>query len=734
MIRLNKLKTSILALLTFTSININAETEDILQNKITPIFSEKKININKVSEKSNNKFSISLFLNDNMYILELEDNIKLNKRKKYSNNSFTLLKGKIKNIENSWVRLTENNGLYTGVVFDGSETFVIDSVEKFNDIDNKNNKLSKKIKNEQIIAMNLKDIKHDSAICPYHSNESFDHLYSFDNMSVAEDLSTESLTEYRTIVVNLTGDKEFVGNNETRAEENILSYVNTVNGLFESTFNITIEIGEMNFLNETNNLVSKEPYDFLEEFRLREIPIETTSHLFTGKSYTKKILGSAFIFRVCSDFGVGFSKRYTTLTPFIFAHELGHLFGSPHDNEENSTCAHEPEGYIMNPSLSYGLTEFSQCSQDKINSIVKGKQCFTVYNQETEITSIPNQRTRAYKSYQYDEDYTVDFNGENVFFELEVAPVGMTISEKGRIEWTPNKSQIGYNTVQILASGNNGIDRQYLNIFVDNPVIDLEPLYLNAYTFNSFLTQDKSGLYSLNNTKPYEVSLFANTWKYINHNVEVTPNTYLEFTFKSGTNKGEIQGIGLHKTGEVFNTDKFNIYGNDNWGITNFRYSDIYREQSFRIRLIDFYNQGTYDQIVFINDNDIDPSEDKYSTFSNIRIYEENFELPPLSDYILFNKQSLYPLFNQDGKGEVFVVKNTNPDGSFSNYGKEIQLTGNKWQIQKGNFQITSNSVLEFEFASNLEGDIHGIGFTNGELDSSHTFNVFGNHIMIQII
>ena len=239
MIRLNKLKTSILALLTFTSININAETEDILQNKITPIFSEKKININKVSEKSNNKFSISLFLNDNMYILELEDNIKLNKRKKYSNNSFTLLKGKIKNIENSWVRLTENNGLYTGVVFDGSETFVIDSVEKFNDIDNKNNKLSKKIKNEQIIAMNLKDIKHDSAICPYHSNESFDHLYSFDNMSVAEDLSTESLTEYRTIVVNLTGDKEFVGNNETRAEENILSYVNTVNGLFESTFNIT---------------------------------------------------------------------------------------------------------------------------------------------------------------------------------------------------------------------------------------------------------------------------------------------------------------------------------------------------------------------------------------------------------------------------------------------------------------------------------------------------------------
>lgn len=102
----NKFKISILAALTFTSINSFAENDKLLTEKLSLKFSEKKYNMNKISEKSKDKFSISLTLNNNIYILELENNSKLNKRKKHSKNSFSLLKGKIKNIENSWVRLS----------------------------------------------------------------------------------------------------------------------------------------------------------------------------------------------------------------------------------------------------------------------------------------------------------------------------------------------------------------------------------------------------------------------------------------------------------------------------------------------------------------------------------------------------------------------------------------------------------------------------------------------------
>ena len=255
----NKFKISILAALTFTSINSFAENDKLLTEKLSLKFSEKKYNMNKISEKSKDKFSISLTLNNNIYILELENNSKLNKRKKHSKNSFSLLKGKIKNIENSWVRLTEEDGLYTGLIFDGTDTFVIDTVEQFNKathkISNKNNKLIREKNNKQIIAMNLEDIQHNGS-CASHSEDGFHNMYSIDNMSIDQNLLEENLTESRSIVIDITGDKEFANNNEATAEQNILSYINTVNGIFESTLNVTFEIGEIKFLDDSNNITS----------------------------------------------------------------------------------------------------------------------------------------------------------------------------------------------------------------------------------------------------------------------------------------------------------------------------------------------------------------------------------------------------------------------------------------------------------------------------------------------
>lgn len=116
----------------------------------------------------------------------------------------------------------------------------------------------------------------------------------------------------------------------------------------------------------------------------------------------------------------------------------------------------------------------------------------------------------------------------------------------------------------------------------------------------------------------------------------------------------------------------------------------------------------------------------KYSTFSDIKFYEEEIDLPPVSEYILFDENTLYPLYNQDGEGQVFIAKEGAIIGGNVSYGKEIQLTGNKWQLQYGDYHITPDSVLEFEFASTSEGEIHGIGFSNGELDRNNTFKVLG--------
>ena len=56
---------------------------------------------------------------------------------------------------------------------------------------------------------------------------------------------------------------------------------------------------------------------------------------------------------------------------------------------------------------------------------------------------------------------------------------------------------------------------------------------------------------------------------------------------------------------------------------------------------------------------------------------------------------------NQDGTGTVNV----------ENSGDTLFMVGNRWRRSTQSFQVTSATVLEFQFKSNSEGEIHGIGF-----------------------
>ncbi|MBI3301304.1 MAG: hypothetical protein HYZ72_04405, partial [Deltaproteobacteria bacterium] len=60
----------------------------------------------------------------------------------------------------------------------------------------------------------------------------------------------------------------------------------------------------------------------------------------------------------------------------LTAHEIGHNFNAPHDNEAGSECATTPFGFIMNPWLSIDLNlKFSTCSKNLIAPEVAGASC-----------------------------------------------------------------------------------------------------------------------------------------------------------------------------------------------------------------------------------------------------------------------------------------------------------------------------------------------------------------------
>lgn len=60
--------------------------------------------------------------------------------------------------------------------------------------------------------------------------------------------------------------------------------------------------------------------------------------------------------------------------------------------------------------------------------------------------------------------------------------------------------------------------------------------------------------------------------------------------------------------------------------------------------------------------------------------------------------------------------------------GNTLQLSGNGWKKISLPYQITGNTILEFDFKSNIQGEIHSIGFdSDNVLSSNQSFQLYGS-------
>jgi hypothetical protein len=124
---------------------------------------------------------------------------------------------------------------------------------------------------------------------------------------------------------------------------------------------------------------------------------------------------------------------------------------------------------------------------------------------------------------------------------------------------------------------------------------------------------------------------------------------------------------------------------------------------------------GTGLDLTFANDDDGAGLGE--SVFSNVVIYEQ----PP-------------PELMVDGVG--YVVENyggagQNPPGAASvtieDNGNTLHIVGNGWRRITLPYNITANTVLEFDFQSSAEGEIHGIGFdTDDTVSAGTTYRLYG--------
>ncbi|MDY8136463.1 M36 family metallopeptidase [Aquimarina sp. 2201CG5-10] len=104
-------------------------------------------------------------------------------------------------------------------------------------------------------------------------------------------------------------------------------------------------------------------------------------------------------------------------------------------------------------------------------------------------------------------------------------------------------------------------------------------------------------------------------------------------------------------------------------------------------------------------------------TIDALSITNDTGNPPPTCDALDFNDFTITPFSNQDSAGDFSIV----------NGGSGLSLENNTWKYITMNYAVTANTVIEFDFSSTSQGEIHGIGFENDNtLTSTMYFKVYG--------
>ncbi len=217
---------------------------------------------------------------------------------------------------------------------------------------------------------------------------------------------------------------------------------------------------------------------------------------------------------------------------------------------------------------------------------------------------------------------------------------------------------------------------------------------------NAVITSDGSG-----------ITLTNNAWKQLLTDVTIASDTRLSFTFQSDV-EGEIHGIGFETDGKLDPRAIFQLDGTQRYGIQAFndQYTTGTGPKAYDIDVGRFIT-GEFDRMVLIMDNDLGAGGN--SVFTNIDL--TTISSGPLLN---FNGQQLgVGSFVGQDKGSAVVLS----DGS------GVTLTNNAWKQLLTDVVITEESRLQFNFSSNKEGEIHGIGFeTDGQITESLVFQLSG--------
>lgn len=325
------------------------------------------------------------------------------------NQSLKLYRGKLKDNDASWVRITLQDNQVSGMIWDGDEIYIIDNPKDVSGILSSNQDLQ----SAASLIYRLSDTEAGNQSCAFEPNSYSVNNYSGLINELKENIEAQAATVAQ-LDMAIVADTQFA-NIHSNPSVAVVARMNVVDGIYSEQVGVHLNLTDIDVLTDNAGLTESGAFGLLDQFsnfaNSAGFNNPGLAHLFTGRDLNGSTIGVAWIGALCSKrFGTGLSQIRGTGTAgaLTIAHEVGHNFGADHDNQSGSPCASTPNGFIMNPFLN-GSDQFSQCSLDHMQVQIQNAACIIDAEAPsgTDVRSVLPQSTIAAK---IDEDF--DFQVE----------------------------------------------------------------------------------------------------------------------------------------------------------------------------------------------------------------------------------------------------------------------------------------------------------------------------------
>ena len=324
--------------------------------------------------------------------LQLSSNQRL--AKLAAGSSVQLYKGTIEDVPGSWARISIQDGLPRGMIWDGREMFIVDAAPdsvNYGASGTVMYKLSDAVLERGVsFTGDAKETGRD----PAAAYDSMVGELRARTQAVQAGVATEG------VEISILGDAAYLARyaSEAQAREAILTRLNNVDGIFSSQVGVELQIVSVNIAGElaaglSATTDSSALLEDLGQLRRQTPALSATglTHLFTGRQLDGDTAGVGYSLALCSQrFAASLTMAHNSaaLDTQITAHEIGHVFGAPHDG--TGQCASTPQNqFIMTPVLSTAVTSFSQCSLDQINAVIDSYSCVVALPSPSPVTPAP---------------------------------------------------------------------------------------------------------------------------------------------------------------------------------------------------------------------------------------------------------------------------------------------------------------------------------------------------------